>query len=271
MKTLLLMVLLAASGTPEAPAPASKAPARAPKAAKAPAKKAGAAKQAAPEPEPEPPSRLPQVYRWRVPGMVAWVDSAGVQVTNGVPMVLQMARSTWTVDALAQHFADEFEAANLYIPTDVVQFSPLQEPFLTAFDPERSISYTVVFQENPDRTTTVVLGTADMAQYDPLGQSKLDWAPVMPGAEDLMRTDMEGAQAAVYSVQATEAAVRDFYRKELRAAGWREEEAEPGLFRRPGEALRVYSQQEPGEPRRVNLTRRSVAVEQAEEAPARKP
>jgi hypothetical protein len=253
-----LVLMLALAAAPAAPAkdsaPARPAEAVAPKGAKtkkAPAAKPGA-KQAQAEKPAEPPP-LPPPYKWRVPGLLEWVDSSGVQVSDGVPMILEMALSDRSTQELIQHFANDFQAAGLYIPPDKLQVSPFVEPRLTAFDPERNVAYTVVFQPNPDaKTTTLYLAVADMSGYKPPGAAALTWAPVMPGAQKLLRTEMEGAQTAAYEVSATEAAVLEFYRKEFKALGYRE--SEPGLFERGGESVRVSSEQK-GSERMVSLVR----------------
>ncbi|XXF78535.1 hypothetical protein P2318_01900 [Myxococcaceae bacterium GXIMD 01537] len=269
---LLLLALTAAPPAPKAaaPAPAAEAPAKpAPtKPAKAADKKAGK-KTAAAQPQPPPPAEAPPLppppsapYRWNVPKLLSWVDSVGVQVSDGVPMVLEMARSGLPMEELVQHFADEFQAAGLFIPPDAFQESFLAEPRLTGLDSERMVAYTVVFQPNPDRTTTLYLGTADMSRYDASGAGSLEWAPVMPGAQKLMRTEMEVAQSAVYAVNATDAEVMAFYREQLGAQGFKEQE--PGTFKRGGELLRVFTQEEGGQ-RSVGLTRRTGP---ADEPPA---
>lgn len=274
MKTLVLLTwtlaaapAAPASKPPAAPAapkaPAAKAPAAKASAAKAPAAKAPAAK-AAPEAKaskqaqeasaalPPVPTEPPPEYRWRVPEQLDWVDSAGLQVSDGVPMHISMARSKMPVPQLIQHFANDFEAAGLFIPPDELQESPFPEPRLTAFDPVRSLAYTVIFQPNPDKTSTVFLATADMSNYQEPGSAVLEWAPVMPGASRLMRTQLESSQTALYSVKATETEVFAFYREGLTPLGY--QEPEPGLFVRAGESLHVSTKKE-GDERMVSLVR----------------
>lgn len=264
MKTLVLMWALAAA--PAAPAPnpppakaAPKAPA--PKAApekekkaapSKPAKGAPQASAAAVPPAPPVPTEPPPEYRWRVPEQLDWVDSAGLQVSDGVPMHIAMARSKMPVPQLIQYFANDFQAAGLFIPPDEEQQSPFPEPRLTAFDPARSLAYTVIFQPNPDKTSTVFLATADMSNYQPPGSAVLEWAPVMPGASRLVRTQLESSQTAIYAVHSTETEVLAFYREGLKPLGY--QEPEPGLFVRAGESLHVSTKKE-GDELMVSLVR----------------
>jgi hypothetical protein len=239
-----------------AKAPAAKAPAaKASKEKKAPGKEAAAKEAAAaaqPPALPAVPTEPPPEYRWRVPGQIDFVDSAGLQVSDGVPMHIAMARSKLTVQELIQHFADDFNAAGLFLPPDEYQESPFTEPRLTAFDPVRSLAYTVIFQANPDKTSTVYLATADMSNYKAPGAAALDWAPLMPGATSVLRTQLEGSQTALYGVHATEAEVLTFYRDNLKPLGY--QEPEPGIFVRAGESLHVSTQKK-GDEMMVSLVR----------------
>lgn len=265
MKMFVLVSALAAAptppgaGKPAAPAKASpkaaskEAPKDAPKATKGKKKAADKAdKQAEAPPVPQEPVEPPPPYKWRVPALVQWVDSAGVQVTDGVPMELRMAQSNMPIESLIQHFADEFQAAGLFIPPDEDQVSPYPAPRLTAFDPFRNLAYTVIFQPTSATSTTLYLATADMGRYQPPGEAGLEWAPLMPGAKKLMRSQLEGSQTAIYATQATEVEVVAFYREKLLPLGY--VEPEPGLFMRGGESLRVSSIQQEGE-RIVSLVR----------------
>ncbi|WP_224369067.1 hypothetical protein [Hyalangium versicolor] len=192
------------------------------------------------------------MFHWDVPGLLQWVDAAGVQVSDGVPIRLDMARSKLPVEELVQHFANAFQKAGLFIPPDSARAQALQQPQLTALDPERMVAYTVIFQRNPDKTVTLLLGTSDLSHYEPAKGSSLDWAPLPPEAQVMVRTDMEGGQSAVFSIAASEAQVMAFYRDTMKQAGFVEEE--PGQFRRGSETIHVFTQSQDGR-LSVSLTR----------------
>ncbi len=210
---------------------------------------------------PRTPSDAPSTppFRWEVPGLLNWVDSAGPQLSNGMPVILQMARSKNSLESLLQHFATSFEKAGLYVPPGPEQLRVSQEPQLSALDPERMLSYSVILQPNLDGTVTVILGTADLSQYDAAATS-LGWAPLPPDATKVMRTETEDAQSAVFATTGTKEEVMAFYRKKLGGAGF--QEAEPGLFLRGGEHLRVFTHHQEGQ-LMVGLTRRLGGSEQA--------
>jgi hypothetical protein len=243
----LLLVVAAVSsagaGPREAPSAQGAKPGKKPAAQKP-------APEKAPEPSPPPP------FRWDVPGLIAWVDSPGVQISDGVPLSLQLARSKLPVETLLQHFADSFEKAGFFIPPGEEQVRAFQEPQLTALDPEKLIAYTVIFQENPDGTVTLILGTSNLSQYKPGQGMALLWAPLPPGAKQLMHTQMEAGQSAAFTVASSKEQVMAFYSEALKKAGFEQEE--PGVFRRGGEVITVYTQQQ-AEELAVSLTRRMGA------------
>lgn len=252
-RQLLLLVLLAAPGVfaaGEAPTrqdskPTQKPPA-APQSPAAPAASAPAAAGAEALPpgvypfRPVPsPSRPP--FRWDVPGLVAWVDSAGVQISDGVPLSLQLARSKLPIQDLIQHFATSFEKAGLFVPPGNQQIQALREPQLTALDTERLVAYTVIFQPNPDKTVTLILGTSDLSRYEPnAGRTTVSWAPVPPGANQLLNTQMEGAQSAIFEVSSTKEEVQAFYQQAMKQRSFVEKA--PGEFYRGNEMIRVSIQ-----------------------------
>jgi hypothetical protein len=244
------LLLTAAAVSPAAGAgPQEAPPAQAPKSGKKPAAQKPPASKA-----PEPSARPP--FRWDVPGLIAWVESPGVQISDGVPLTLQMARSKLPVETLLQHFADSFEKAGFFIPPGDEQVRAFQEPQLTALDPEKLMAYTVIFQENPDGTVTLILGTSNLSQYNPGKSMALLWAPLPPGARQLMHTQMEGGQSAAFTVASSKEQVMAFYGEALKKAGFVQEE--PGVFRRGGEVITIYAQQQEGE-LAVSLTRRMGA------------
>ena len=185
---------------------------------------------------------LPPAFQWVVPGLLSWVDSDGPMVSNGVPVLLQLARSSRPVPELERHFISSFEKAGLFIPREEEQVRVTREPQLTALDPMRMLSYTVILQANPDRTTTVILGTANVGALENINASQtLGWAPVMPGAEKLLRTEAEGYASAAYQVDSTVEKVRAFYQEALLRAGFMPVPKEEGLYRRGDESLQVRS------------------------------
>lgn len=173
-------------------------------------------------------------FTWDVPRVLEAVDVPGVMRADGIPVKLRSVLSAEKPEVILQHLVDRFEDAGFYLPPDEHRTQWLAEPQLTALDTERLISYTFVLQPNPDGTTTVVLGEANLAQAR---REQSAFAPVYPGGTDVMQSDMEGARTMTYLVSAGPEKVRDFYLKELEAAGFTE--ASTGEWLRGGEEVRV--------------------------------
>ncbi|MFB1484819.1 hypothetical protein [Corallococcus sp. RDP092CA] len=184
-------------------------------------------------------------FRWDIPGKVVWVQSPGPQVSDGVPMNLELARTDWPLNAVIQHIMESFRKAGFYMAPMREQRSPTTEPMLTALDVEKLLAYTVIFQENADKSVTLILGTSNMSSYKPPGTT-LSWAPLMPGADGLTRSDLEGAHLAVYAAKpgTTEEQVFDYYREALKPVGYEEDPDEKGLFRRGSELLIISTRTE---------------------------
>ncbi len=173
-------------------------------------------------------------FTWDVPRVLEAVDVPGVMRADGIPVKLRSVKSAERPEVILQHLVNRFEAAGFYIPPDHHRTQRLAEPQLTALDTNRLISYTFLLQPNPDGSTTVVLGEANLGQAR---REQSAFAPVFPGGADLMQSEMEGARTMTYLVAAESGKVRDFYATELRGAGFTE--TSDGTWRRGGEELRV--------------------------------
>jgi hypothetical protein len=253
----------AEGGSCAAPAPRTKAPAARAPAASGPAKAdefVARLQGAAPE-DLDPNKPLPP-FNWKVPGLLDWVDSDGPMMANGVPVLIQLARSSRPVEELGPYFAHQFEQAGLFIPPAGEQVPTTREPQLTALDPTRMVSYTVILQANPDKTTSVILGTANVGAWRPVrGSALLGWAPMMPGGEHLLRTDAEGQSSAAYDVDSTPDKVQAFYKDALLKAGYMALPNEEGNYRRGSELLRVRARPDEGGRTMVWLIRQAGGMD----------
>lgn len=197
--------------------------------------------------------RLP--FTWDVPKVVEEIEVPGLMRAGGVPVKLRSVKSTERPEVILQHLVDRFQAWGFYIPPKRSQW--LKEPQLTALDTDRLISYTFVIQTNPDGTTTVLLGEANLRDRT----KKMEpFAPVFPGAEDVMTSDLEVARSVTYllSVKASPD-VDGFYKKELGERGYTQ--VEPGLYRKDNEELQVSVRPAKGEQLSVVVVSRRVASE----------
>jgi hypothetical protein len=201
---------------------------------------------------------VPPIYRqpftWDVPKVVGIVDVPGVMLADGVPVRMRAVRSAEKPEPLLQHMVDRWMEWGLYIAPLEQQPQTLREPMITALDPERLITYTVIIQANPDGTTTLYLGEADMSK-PPSAVSSV--APVFPGAQKVMTSELEVVRSVNYTIDAKAAEVEAFYRTELGKMGFKE--VKPRLFRGGGEELELLlNPLEPGK-LSVAVLRRTVA------------
>jgi hypothetical protein len=176
--------------------------------------------------------RLP--FTWDVPKVIETIEVPGTMKANGIPVKLRSVKSAERPEVILQHMVDRFEQWGFYIPAKRSQW--FQEPQLTALDTERLISYTFIIQTNPDGSTTVVLGEANLG----LWQKDLSTiAPVFPGAREVMNNDLEVARTLSYQVPAPNSTpdVEGFYRGLLTKEGYTE--AEPHIYRKGTDEMQV--------------------------------
>lgn len=183
---------------------------------------------------PDPPSHLVPAaiepskppFSWSIPRVVEDAPVEGGMQSLGVPVRAHAVRSEERMDVLYEHIVRSFRAAQLYVPPPPYQFHFGDAVSVTAIDDERMISYTAIFQPNPDGTTTLILGEADLAARNPAPEE--GGVPAMPGARGVLRSLTEGAQTLTYSVGATREEVLGYYREVLPSFGFTE--SEPGAF-----------------------------------------
>ncbi|WP_426756442.1 hypothetical protein [Myxococcus sp. Y35] len=198
--------------------------------------------------------RLP--FTWDVPKVVAVVDVPGTIISEGVPVRMTAVLSAEKPEIIGQHLVSRFQAWELHVPKPSMQPQLLRETMITALDTKQFISYTAIIQANPDGTTTVYMGEANLGQGR---QAQAAVAPVFPGASDTVKAEAESSRTLTYAVDATQAEVEDFYRTELGKLGFREEE--PRFFRSSNEELKLsFSPTKEGK-LAVVVVRRTVAQE----------
>lgn len=184
-------------------------------------------------PAPPPAFEMPARYQWDVPGAIERIDVPGEQIAMGIPMKLQAVRSSKSLPDLFVHFERSFLAAKLYVPPAKDIKLPLNEPHITALDPFRKLSYTVIFQKNPDGSVTCIMGEADVGRRQAKGSH---FAPTPAGAVGPFETTLDGMRTLTYSIPRPVSEVETFYRDTLAKQGFTE--IEPLKFRK-GPALWV--------------------------------
>jgi len=201
----------------------------------------------------------PKAFAWDIPGVVGAVQVPGQQVTNGVPVTFDAFLSSWKLEALAEHFMKAFRAADLYVPPPADQLEVEGAFQITALDRVRMVSYTVILKpaNTPDQTV-VIAAQASLSSWNPYPEVS-DIAPVVPGAEGVVRTENEGLRSVSYRVKATPGEVKGFYGTVMRAAGF-QPGGEEGTWRKDGEEVSVRTRMEAGGFTGVLVHRRAAAT-----------
>ena len=180
-------------------------------------------------------------FRWDIPGGLERIEVPGEQHAMGIPMKLHAVRSSRSLQELHAHFLQAFARAGLYVPPPGDVKLPLSDPSLTALDPEKEVSYTIIFQSNPDGTVTCVLGEAHLGRRKPPGDF---FAPLHPGARAPIQTAGEGMRTLNYETPAPLAEVLAFYRQTLTRQGFKE--VDPLTFRKGQTLWKVQAQRGEG-------------------------
>lgn len=199
--------------------------------------------------------RLP--FTWDVPKVIETVEVPGIMKSDGVPVKLRSVKSAERPEIILQHMVKRFDDWGFYIPPTRTQW--LKESQLTALDTEQMISYTFIIQPNPDGSTTVVLGEANLGQWQSqVMPAPSPIAPVFPEATDVVNSDLEVARTVSYLVPAAKSTpdVQGFYRKVLKEDGYTE--VEPNTYRKGNEELLVTVQPAKGAQLSVMVIRRTT-------------
>src|SRR5450432_2951367 len=178
-------------------------------------------------------AQQPAPRMWDVPDALGAVDVPGRVEAAGMPVAMHAVRSKRDAASLEQSFRKQFADAGLYLPA----LKPLSvHRQVTGLDVDTFIAYTVFLQENADHTTTAVLTETFIGERK-RGVQDVKFAPLMPGAKEMIVTTSEGIEAVSYRVEASADQVKHFYADVLGKAGYTEKSN--GQFERASEILRI--------------------------------
>ena len=175
--------------------------------------------------------------RWDVPQVVSEIQVPAQLETAGIPNRFHVVLSSQDAQGLYDHFHRAFVKAGLHVPPPELQLKLDGQVMLTAFDPANETSYSVILQPYPSGNTLVILGEASFAGRR-IAPSADTFAPLFPGAEHVLTSNLEGAQLLSYAVRASGEEVLTFYREILPSLGYTLEDT--GDFTRGDEVLQVH-------------------------------
>lgn len=162
-----------------------------------------------------------------IPRVRAHVPVHGKLEAAGVPVSAHQVVTEAPVEELLRLFMGAFHKAKLFVPPARDQAKVRGGIALTALDPDRMVSFTVLLTPNGDGTTTVTLGEASLGERKQTHPQAI--APTVPDARDVVVVDVEAARTMSYRTALPPQEIAAFYEKTLGGAGFRE--VEPGLYR----------------------------------------
>ncbi|CAM4272673.1 hypothetical protein [Corallococcus exiguus] len=196
-------------------------------------------------------------FTWDIPKTVSVVDVPGQVDANGVPVKLLAVRSKEKPQVILQSVVDRFQSWGFSVQEAYKQPQLLREPMVTGLDTRNFISYTAILQVNPDGTTTVFLGQANLGAAKAPQPAGL---PVFPGGSGVLTAATEGSRTVSYSVAGkTVTEVEAFYREVLTQAGFKE--IQPRVFKSSTEEVSLNVAVTKDGPVAVRLVRRAVAAD----------
>lgn len=156
-------------------------------------------------------------FTWDVPEVIEDVPVQGPLMSAGIPVKAHAVRTTVHGRDIVDYFVRRFGEAGLVIipPRDMIQLGGL--PQLTAYDPLARIAYTVMFQGNPDSTTTLILTEANLALRDSPSSATDIIHPA--GAQRLLRSSAEGVETTTYATHLAPAQITAHYAPQLQKQG----------------------------------------------------
>jgi hypothetical protein len=146
-------------------------------------------------------------------------DLMGTTV-EGVVVRQRSVQSTEKMDALKKLFIERFHKKGLYLAPEGAQLKGQAGEQVTGLDTENMVTFSVILQPNP-KGTTIVVAAADMGHVSRI-ESNTSNGPVYPGAKNVMTSSLEGTHLMTYSVEATPAEIKSFYRSAYAKAGYTE-------------------------------------------------
>lgn len=179
-------------------------------------------------------------FRWEVQNLVEEIDIPDVIMADGIPVKLKQVVVKGKLEDVMRGFVDSFLRQKLYVqPPDQQQVLSAHAQ-LTGLDTDRFISYSVLAQQASPELCSVVLGEANVGLGVALKSANADaqnFAPLFPGATDVVRTQSEGMRSITFAAPGTVAEVKAFYDEVLGKAGYKQ--SKPGRFRKNQEELNV--------------------------------
>ena len=144
----------------------------------------------------------------------------GSYVINGMPVEYHTYAAPERPEQIIRKFQEGFgEAGYEHVTVD-----SMGSPMLVAVHPDTKMMLTVRFVHDQAGTLGMRLTQQDLSKFDPEFRAKIPGLPVYPGAtQQTAISSRQGppAQSLSFLASGSVTMVEQFYRGEMRAAGWR--------------------------------------------------
>jgi hypothetical protein len=164
-----------------------------------------------------------------LPDVELAVPVAGKLESLGTPVEARAYRVKMKPTELYDWVFKSFARHRLFIPRAENRMQVGDAPQLTGYDHPSRQSYTAIFKDNGDGTTTLIAGHADLstgAWVHAGGRESV--MPAMPGATKVAQTSNEGSLTMTYLVKATEQEIDAFYAEVFAKNGFTRDDALKG-------------------------------------------
>ena len=195
-----------------------------------------------------------------VPNVISVAPVDGSMESMGMPSQARLYRLKMKPLDAFRWCNQAFRKADLYIPPPQQQFQIDDAPQLTGYDPDARRSFTAVFKDNGDGTTTLIAATVDLSTDWWMKQGQA--LPVMPAAKQVLQSKSEQGVVQSFVVAATPAEVDGYYAEVLPKGGWQRDEAR-GAWVKRGQLLTLSQSAHTKSERAVVVTVRSQAADSA--------
>src|SRR5581483_7933897 len=134
--------------------------------------------------------QAPRVLKFEVPHVIEQAAVPERLFAADFPVTVHAVRTSEPPESLVRFFDAEFNKAGLFRMPQQQLPEPMRSQSLTGLDTRTLISYTVIFQPNPDRTTTAIISETYMAERAPRAGAP-EIAALFPGASQVIRSSSE--------------------------------------------------------------------------------
>lgn len=163
-------------------------------------------------------------FKWRFPKMLSEFKVDGTVDVDGIPVRMHGVKVKGGLVDTLRDLRDEFIRQGLWMQDFGKQPQLASQTQITAFDPDRFISYTAIVEPLPDGNCRVIIGEANLAvgaQVRKQRAGTADFVALPPEVEGVMRAKSEGLDTISFGTNKSETDILRFFSDQLSARGYK--------------------------------------------------